>query len=217
MVFASWRCSSGRAPCFCGAAVAAPPRQAAAPPPAASITLPAGGGLEIHNILPERERARVVNEWLKWRLENILPGLMRREGIDMWLVINREYNEDPVYLSLVPAPTFSARRTSILIFHDQGPGKGVKGLPGGPSGGGLYKPTWTDKKLRQFDSLAAFIKSRNPEKIGINISEELGCRRRPEHDPQGRLEKPWGPSSPGGSSRPSGSAWGGSRRGAPRS
>lgn len=42
-------------------------------------------------ILPERERARVRNEWLKWRLENVIPEIMRREGIDLWLIINREY------------------------------------------------------------------------------------------------------------------------------
>ena len=42
------------------------------------------------NILPEKDRARVMNEWLEWRLENILPDLMREQGIDMWLIINRE-------------------------------------------------------------------------------------------------------------------------------
>ena len=31
------------------------------------------------NILPMRERAKLVDEWLKWRLENILPPLMRRD------------------------------------------------------------------------------------------------------------------------------------------
>jgi hypothetical protein len=79
-------------------------------------------------ILPEKERARVMNEWLEWRLDNIIPKLMRREGIDMWLVINREYNEDPVYMSLVPEPTMYARRTSILIFHDRGEKLGVQRL-----------------------------------------------------------------------------------------
>jgi hypothetical protein len=178
---------------LCGAAAAAPPRQAAAPPSAASLTLLAGGDSEFNNILPERERARVVNEWLKWRLDNILPGLMRREGIDMWLVINREYNEDPVYLSLVPAPTLSARRTSILILHDEGPGKGVIRYTGGPSGGGLYKPTWTDMKLRQLDSLAAFIKSRDPKKIGIDVSEEWAVGDGLTPTLKVRLEKALGP------------------------
>ena len=82
-------------------------------------------------ILPERERAQVMNEWLKWRLDNIIPKLMRREGIDMWLIINREYNEDPVYLTLVPEPTMAARRTSILIFFDRGKKLGVERLSGG--------------------------------------------------------------------------------------
>jgi hypothetical protein len=44
------------------------------------------------NILPLRERAKVKNDILRWRLDNIVPEVMRREGIDMWLVINREYN-----------------------------------------------------------------------------------------------------------------------------
>ena len=124
-------------------------------------------------ILPEKERALVVNEWLKWRLDNIIPRLMRREGIDMWLVINREYNEDPVYLSLVPEPTMSARRTSILIFHDLGPEKGVERLTGSYYGvGEWYKPAWTDKKKKQFESLAVVIKSRNPKKIGIDVSDD---------------------------------------------
>jgi len=151
------------------------PLPTGAAPTAVSFAQPAadpGHGGEIRSLLPEKERARVTNEWLKWRLDNILPALMRREGIDMWLVINREYNEDPVYLSLVPAPTLYARRTSILIFHDSGPAAGVERFSAGPPGGGLYKQTWTDKKLRQFDSLAAFIKSRNPKKIGIDVSED---------------------------------------------
>jgi Xaa-Pro aminopeptidase len=124
------------------------------------------------NILPERSREPLVNEWLKWRLDNLIPQLMRREGIDMWLVINREYNEDPVYLSLVPWPTMNARRTSILIFHDLGPEKGVERLSGSYYGiEGWYKATWADKKQKQFDSLAAVIKARQPKKIGINTSE----------------------------------------------
>ena len=123
------------------------------------------------NVLPEKERARVMNEWLEWRLENIIPELMRREGIDMWLVINREYNEDPVYMSLVPEPVMYARRTSILIFHDRGEDLGVERLSGSYYGmGEWYKATWLDKKKLQFESLSDVIKRRNPQKIGINVS-----------------------------------------------
>ena len=131
-----------------------------------------GGAGDVKNVLPEKQRAALRNEWLRWRLDNIIPMLMRREGIDLWLVINREYNEDPVYMSLMPEPTMSARRTSILIFHDRGPQAGVERLTGSYYGtGDWYKGTWTDKKKDQFDSLAEFIKSRNPRKIGIDVSE----------------------------------------------
>jgi len=124
------------------------------------------------NILPEKAREQLMNEWLKWRLDNIIPELMRREGIDVWLVINREYNEDPVYLSLVPRATMNARRTSILIFHDRGPEKGVERLSGSYYGmEGWYKGTWIDKKKKQFESLAELIKACNPKRIGINTSE----------------------------------------------
>ncbi len=132
-----------------------------------------------HNILPEREQAHVMNEWLEWRLDNILPQLMERTGIDMWLVICREPNEDPLYLTLMPEPHMSAWRTSVLIFHYQGPGKGVarysadKPSKGGGmhSIGGWYQGIWEDSDRSRFENLADFIKKINPQKIGINVSE----------------------------------------------
>jgi Xaa-Pro aminopeptidase len=131
-----------------------------------------GAGVrDIDRILPEKERAQVYNEILRWRLDNIIPELLRREGIDLWLIINREYNEDPVYMSLVPEPTMSARRTSILMFYDGGPDKGVQRLSGSYYGmRGWYEGTWKDKKKKQFESLAEVIHSLNPKKIGINVS-----------------------------------------------
>ena len=130
------------------------------------------------NILPERERARIMNEWLHWRLENLLPELMRREGFDMWLVLAREPNEDPVYLTLMPEPHMSAWRTSVLIFHDEGEGRGVKRYsadkPSKTSSihgiGGWYEGTWTDPTKSRFENLAAFITKKNPKRIGINVS-----------------------------------------------
>lgn len=128
-------------------------------------------GQNIKNILPQQERARVRNEWLAWRLEHILPEIMRRENIDLWLVINREYNEDPVYMTLMPAPALSARRTSILVFHDRGPERGVERLNAGPfADTDLYRPVWTDKKVLQFGNLARVIRELNPRRIGIDVS-----------------------------------------------
>ena len=127
---------------------------------------------DIENILPERQRAELQNQILEWRLDNIIPMLMRRENIDMWVIICREYNEDPVYLSLVPKPNMSARRTSILIFHDKGPSAGIERLTGSfYDMGKWYKSMYTDKTIDQIENLAAFIKERNPQKIGVNVSD----------------------------------------------
>ena len=126
---------------------------------------------DVDNILPEKARAEVYNEILRWRLDNIIPELMRWEKIDMWLIINREYNEDPVYMSLVPEPVMNARRTSILMFVDHGSEKGVERLSGSYYGmGDWYQTTWRDKKKKQFESLAEVIRSLDPKKIGINVS-----------------------------------------------
>ena len=70
----------------------------------------------ISDILPLRRQAEVRDGWLKTRLETLLPELMEREDLDMWLIACREYNEDPVIMSLLPATSMSARRRTILLF-----------------------------------------------------------------------------------------------------
>jgi len=122
-------------------------------------------------ILTLRDQAAVYNNWLKIRLERILPELMRQEGFDMWLVICRENNEDPVFSSLVPFTSMYASRTSILVFTDKGT-EGVERLTVSRAGiGQLYKSAWEPDKVDQWVRLAQIIKERNPKKIGINESD----------------------------------------------
>ena len=68
----------------------------------------------VPDILPMRARAHVRDAWLEDRLATIIPALLRREGIDMWVLIAREYNEDPVVRTMLPATWLSARRRTIL-------------------------------------------------------------------------------------------------------
>ena len=124
------------------------------------------------DVLAQRERPPVINRMLEERLDDLLPRLMRETGIDMWLVINREYAEDPVYYSLVPAPVHAARRTTILVFHDRGEDAGVDRLTVNrypfPS---LYEAAWQGGNLdEQWQALGNLIKERDPRKIGINTS-----------------------------------------------
>ena len=73
-------------------------------------------------VLSTRERVEPENRMVRERLETLLPRLMAETDLDMWLVINREYAEDPVYFTLVPQPSFAARRTTMLVFHRKADG-----------------------------------------------------------------------------------------------
>lgn len=127
---------------------------------------------------PVREQAKIRHHWLKLRLEQNLPALMRKHGVAMWLVICREYNEDPVFYSLTSPTTFAARRRTIYVFFDRGEEKGVERLAlGGGSNGGLYTvyrdPDVENRELwgeSQWGLLRKVIEERNPTSIGVNIS-----------------------------------------------
>jgi len=124
------------------------------------------------HVLSPRDRVEPVNRMLADRLDNLLPALMRETGIDMWLVISREYVEDPVYMTLVPEPVFAARRTTMLVFHDRGSEEGVERLTVSryPLAGG-YEAAWEGGDLdSQWEQLAALIAQRDPKRIGIDTS-----------------------------------------------
>lgn len=133
----------------------------------------------VSDFLSLREQARIQQEWLKTRLEKILPALMRQNGVQMWIVPMREYNEDPVFSSLVSATTFAARRRTIYVFFDKGEERGVERLAlGGSSQGGLYvayrDTTLGDAELwgkDQWNLLSKVVQERNPKTIAVNISQ----------------------------------------------
>jgi hypothetical protein len=86
----------------------------------AMAPLPAAAAPAMPHILPLRERAAVQDRWLLERLDRIVPALMRENGADMWIMIAGEYDEDPVAATMLPATWLSARRRTILLFHDRG-------------------------------------------------------------------------------------------------
>src|SRR5215475_14776844 len=125
-----------------------------------------------------REQAEIQQQWLKSRLERVLPELMRKHDVSMWLVICREYNEDPVFRALTSPTVFAARRRTILVFYDQGREKGVERLAlGGGSNGGLYN-VYRDPEVEgreiygegQWTLLRKLIEERKPSTIAIDVS-----------------------------------------------
>jgi Metallopeptidase family M24 len=126
------------------------------------------------SVLPQRERVAPVRRMLEERLDVVLPRLMRETGIDMWLVLSREYAEDPVFFTLVPEPVFAARRTTMLVFHDRGPENGVERLSVNRYPyGDLYEAAWEGGDLEaQWAALAALVAERDPRSIGIDTSRD---------------------------------------------
>jgi hypothetical protein len=135
-----------------------------------------------------REQAATQQAWLARRLETVLPALMRQYGVDMWVMPMREYNEDPVFTSLVSPTTFAARRRTIYVFFDRGQSQGVERLAlGGSSQGGLYQAFRSQKPITasagvagrtaelwgasQWQLLKELIETRKPSKIAVNTSE----------------------------------------------
>jgi Xaa-Pro aminopeptidase len=127
-------------------------------------------------ILAQREQARIIDEILDDRLRNVLPALMRREGIDMWIVISREYNEDPVIETLLPATWMAARRTTMLVVFDPGQGKEMEYLAiARYDVGKTFKRAWDpEHQPDQWAQLAKVIEERNPKKVAVNRSEHFG-------------------------------------------
>lgn len=70
-------------------------------------------------LLTQREQIDVRETWLKKRLGSMLLPMMKRHGIEMWIVVNEEFNSDPVTEHIVPPIPIVGRR-DIFIFVDRG-------------------------------------------------------------------------------------------------
>ncbi|WP_396215244.1 M24 family metallopeptidase [Gemmatimonas sp.] len=136
-----------------------------------------------------RDQAFQQQRWFELRMERTLPMLMRREGVDMWVVPMREYNEDPLFKAITSPTTFAARRRTIYVFFDRG-AQGVERIAlGGTSQGNVFKAVRSMKPVpqsaagsrgnerqaelwgdEQWSVLKQVIEERKPNKIAINTS-----------------------------------------------
>lgn len=133
---------------------------------------------QVPSLPPLRQQAAMQQEWLRLRLERHLPPLMRKHGAQMWIVACREYAEDPAFFSLVSPTVFAARRTTIYVFFDRGPGQPLERLAlGGDSNGGLYEvyrdPDVANREIygdNQWQLLRKLVEQRHPSSIALDIS-----------------------------------------------
>jgi len=127
---------------------------------------------EYPTILSMEERANKIDELLKDRFRTVLPAIMERENIDMWIIIAREYNEDPVIKTMLPATWLNARRRTILVIYDSGKQSDLETYAiARYNVGEIFQKAW-DKENQpdQWEALVQLIVQKNPQKIGLNIS-----------------------------------------------
>jgi hypothetical protein len=119
-------------------------------------------------------RASVMDAWLAKRLDVVVPELMRREGIDTWILVAREYDEDPVVATMLPATWFSARRRTILVFHDpraRDPAAEVERFAVARYDVGPFPALWKpEEQPDQWKRLAELVAERDPKRIAVNVS-----------------------------------------------
>jgi Xaa-Pro aminopeptidase len=148
--------------------------------------------------LPLREQADVRERWLTQRLLDVLPGLMDRAGIDLWLVLGREYNEDPVLATLLPATWLSARRRTILVLHRSD--DGVTAAAVSPYPVGQFLPAWSPDEQpdlsageSQWAAVRRFVEQADPRRIGIDVSETFALADGLSHTEHRLLTEALGP------------------------
>lgn len=126
-------------------------------------------------ILSEKERSSVVDEILADKFENMLPGLMDRAGIDMWVIISREYNEDPVMRTMLPATWLNARRRTIIVFNRDKERDTLERIAVARYNiGENITSAWDpEEQPDQWQALVEIIEERDPEQIGLNYSDDF--------------------------------------------
>ena len=131
--------------------------------------------INAQQILPERKRAEVVDNILKDRFDNLLPSLMDNTGFDMWILISREYNEDPVLKTMLPATWLNARRRTIIIFYRNKEDNTIEKLAVARYnfGENIISAWDKEKEPNQWNRLMQLIEERKPKSIGLNYSDNF--------------------------------------------
>ena len=131
--------------------------------------------VQSQEILNLRSQASMIDEINAERFSDLLPKLMEREGIDMWVLISREYNEDPILKTMLPAEWLSARRRTMIVFyHDSAKKVNEQLAIARYNVGEQIKAAWDMKQFPdQWDALVDLIVKRNPKKIGLNYSNDF--------------------------------------------
>ena len=128
--------------------------------------------LYAQDILSLKDRSKIIDKIIKERIDNLLPKIMNKEDVDMWIIIAREYNEDPIIKTFLPSTWLNARRRTILVIYNNDNNELETVSISRYDFGKIFKSIWNkEKEPNQWKALSKYIIKKNPNKIAINISE----------------------------------------------
>ena len=139
------------------------------------ICLIAFANTSFSQVLNLKNQAEIIDEVLDDRINHLLPSLMEKHKIDMWIIVSREYNEDPIIKTLLPATWLSARRRTIIAFYYNPQTKLYKKLAVARyKVGNTIEAAWDQVKFpNQWDQLNQIVNTLQPTRIGLNYSTDF--------------------------------------------
>lgn len=127
------------------------------------------------------EQGQIKNQWMKKRFETLLPGLMKKHGIDMWIVTSQENNEDPVMRTLLPSPMLFSGRRTILVFYlpEEGELQRYSISRPGFALDVMYKSVWLNNKGGSWSAFSSISPDKNVQCEDIGEPEtQMECLNR---------------------------------------
>ena len=117
-----------------------------------------------------KRRWEMMNQIRRDKFDYVLPEVMRENDIDMWITMNREGHNDPLYEDFGGGYT---GLTGYYIFTDNGGGRIERTALG--VGGYLLEQGGAYDYFGAASELKNYVAERDPQRIGINTSRHIGA------------------------------------------
>jgi len=136
---------------------------------------------KIPKLLPWSQQIAVREQWLAKRHEMILP-MMREHGIDMWIVVNEEFHDDPLTQYIAPPRPYAGGR-DFFVFVDTGE-KGLRKIAiTGFAEENLKQFFESPDEPRPVDKvLPELYEQYKPKKIALSFGARRGVQRSLTYD-----------------------------------
>ena len=143
-------------------------------------------------LLPWSQQIALREQWLEKRHPMILP-LMRARSIDMWIIVNEEFHDDPLTQYIAPPRPYAGNR-DIFVFIDTGD-KGLRKIAlTGYAEESLKRFFETADDPRPADqALAELYQQYHPAKIALSYGARRGVERSITKDTYDFLAEKMGP------------------------